>query len=241
MAEEMAEKYNSSGKKYSGERAVISLTSWRARIGTVSKTLYSLLTRCPGFHIVLVLSEEEFPKKEAELPENLMLFVKNNLIELLWVYKNYKSLKKWIFTSDKYKDVPVISADDDCIYKCNYAQELYNKWLENKDCVITNDGRERFDITWGRGPNTCYPPNIMKFDKIKICNKLLSTERFIDEDMFYACYFKQKNIKIIDLHKKQFYMFHDESEPYSKNHPIALKEDVIFLSKFILDNFDLLL
>jgi hypothetical protein len=66
------EVYNSSGKKYNGEKAIISLTSWKARINTVSKTLCSLIKQCPGFHIVLVLSEEEFPQKEKELPENLM-------------------------------------------------------------------------------------------------------------------------------------------------------------------------
>ena len=86
---EMREEYNrdtnpypSFGKKYNGERGVISLTSWKARINTVSKTLFSLIQQCPGFHIVLVLSEEEFPKMCEELPENLMLFVENEMIEL---------------------------------------------------------------------------------------------------------------------------------------------------------------
>lgn len=101
--------YPSFGKKYNSERAIISLTSWKARINTVSKTLYSLIKQCSGFHIVLVLSEEEFPKMMKELPENLMLFVENELIEVLCVYKNYKSFKKWLFTADKYRDVPIIS------------------------------------------------------------------------------------------------------------------------------------
>ena len=118
------ETYPSFGKKYNSERAIISLTSWKARINTVSKTLYSLLTQCPGFHIVLVLSEEEFPKMMDELPENLKLFVDNELIEVLWVYKNYKSLKKIIPTMLKYPNIPIISADDDCIHKCKYAQML---------------------------------------------------------------------------------------------------------------------
>ena len=60
-------------KQYQGEKAIISLTSWKARIKTVGLTIYSLLTQCPGFHIVLVLSEEEFPKKERELPRDLVL------------------------------------------------------------------------------------------------------------------------------------------------------------------------
>ena len=135
-----AENYPSFGKKYANEKAIISLTSWKARINTVSKTLYSLLKQCPGFHIVLVLSEEEFPKMMDELPDNLKLFVDNELIEVLWVYKNYKSFKKVLFTMDKYRTVPVISADDDCIYTCNYAQMLYDAWEKNPDCNITNDG-----------------------------------------------------------------------------------------------------
>ena len=34
------ETYPSFGKKYNGERAVISLTSWKARISTCSKTIF---------------------------------------------------------------------------------------------------------------------------------------------------------------------------------------------------------
>ena len=94
--------YNSSGKQYNGEKAVISLTSWKARIDTVSKTLFSLIKQCPGFHVVLVLSEDEFKKGVDELPNSLKLFIKNNLIEILWVKKNFKSFKKIIFTMDKY-------------------------------------------------------------------------------------------------------------------------------------------
>ena len=123
------ETYPSFGKKYNGEKAIISLTSWRARINTVSKTLFSLLKQCPGFHIVLVLSEEEFPKMMDELPEILKVFAENELIEILWVYKNYKSFKKVLFTMDKYRNVPVISADDGCVYVRNYAEELYQKYL----------------------------------------------------------------------------------------------------------------
>ena len=144
-------------KQYNGEKAIISLTSWKARINTVGKTLYSLLKMCPGFHIVLVLSEEEFPKKEEELPEELMLFVDNDLIEILWVYKNYKAFKKVLFTMDKYRNVPVISADDDCIYIINYAQELYDIWLNNKDCFITYKiTKQKYDcINFIYSSNSC--------------------------------------------------------------------------------------
>ena len=207
--------YPSFGKKYNSERAIISLTSWKARIATCSKTIYSLLKQCPGFHIVLVLSEEEFPKMMDELPENLKLFVDNELIELLFVYKNYKSFKKVLFTMDKYRDVPVISADDDCIYTCNYAQMLYDEWLKNPDCNITNDGMpyHYHKMIWGRGPNTLYS---LKFNLI--CNKLnilnvIKNIKSYEDDSFYGTICKKHNIKYVDLHKKSFYWFHTQVKP----------------------------
>ena len=155
--------YESIGKEYSGEKACISLTSWKARINTVSKTLYSLIKMCPGFHIVLVLSKDEFPLMEKELPDNLMLFVENKLIELFWIKPNLKSFKKVLFTMDKYRDVPVISADDDCIYTCNYAQELYDKWIESKKKLGLISFRKSKQVGCPVGCSLFHSPIIGKF------------------------------------------------------------------------------
>lgn len=195
-------------KKYDGEKAIISLTSWKARISTVAKTLYSLIQQCPGFHIVLVLSEEEFPRKEDELPENLRLFIENDLIEILWVYKNYKSFKKVLFTMEKYRDVPIISADDDCIYVKNYAEELYTTFLKLPDeCIAYRKSKIPFCLC---GPATLYPPSlyetfITKFKKHKITN--------FQDDGFFANVLKELNKKPIALHDKFPCYFHDEIRP----------------------------
>ena len=202
-------------KIYNGEKAIISLTSWKARINTVGKTLYSLLKMCPGFHIVLVLSEEEFPKKEEELPEELMLFVDNDLIEILWVYKNYKAFKKVLFTMDKYRDVPVISADDDCIYIINYAQELYDIWLNNKDSFITyRITKQKYDCieTWGFA--TLHPPfaygeyGLFYIDYLKI-----KDNKHSQDDNYYTVLRKKvNNMNVINLNKKMrdIVFTHDE-------------------------------
>lgn len=212
-------------KIYNGEKAIISLTSWKARINTVGKTLYSLLKMCPGFHIVLVLSEEEFPKKEEELPEELMLFVDNDLIEILWVYKNYKAFKKVLFTMDKYRDVPVISADDDCIYICNYAEMLYNAWKNNMDCVITlgngaNGDRKQKYIPWPTGSKSLYPPYCFGEYGLKYLKEEIY-KYTNDDDTYYAYLLKYfVNKKVIFPFKpseKNVYIFHDEIEPMSKN------------------------
>lgn len=200
--------YPSFGKKYAGEKAIISLTSWKARINTVSKTLFSLLQQCPGFHIVLVLSDEEFPKMMDELPENLKLFVDNELIEVLWVFRNYKSFKKVLFTMDKYRDVPIISADDDCVYTCNYAQELYDKW--NKDKSINALRYEYGKFPQMQGPTSLY----YGFGDKALCmlNSLSNNTVYKSEDdvVVYA-FLKRMHCKISYVHKtnKKPYKFHD--------------------------------
>lgn len=173
----------------------------------------------------MVLSEEEFPQKEKELPARLMLFVENELIELLWVYKNYKSFKKVLFTIDKYSDVPVISADDDCIYTCNYAEKLYQEWLKHKDCVITNNGNyQNKNIKITRGPNTLFFysafGNIIEhLDEINFLK--------LNDDAFYSACYLINQIKIIDLNLKPFYVFHTSTEALSKKIQYTIS-DVLF-------------
>jgi hypothetical protein len=210
--------YPSNGKKYNGEPAIISLTSWKARINTVPKTIFSLLQQCPGFHIVLVLSIEEFPQMTKELPEDLMLFVNNNLIEILWVYKNFKSFKKIIFTMNKYKNVPIISADDDCIYKFNYANELYQAWLNNtKNCCCywcSQYKNTNFYNTSGYA--TLFPPNYFG----NIVNKVLKLGdeiiKFNEDDLLYLCLRIIKKLEYCTCLNKKYYevaVAHNEISP----------------------------
>lgn len=205
-----AENYPSFGKKYNGEKAIISLTSWKARINTVSKTLFSLLKQCPDFHIVLVLSEEEFPKMCEELPENLMLFVENEMIELLWVYRNYKSFKKVLFTMDKYRDVPVISADDDCIYTCNYAQELYDRSLQINEKIISYS-KNACGQFYTQGPCTLYKTYLLK-DYLTACFNGIKTQKdFSQDDAYYHIYLLKQQILVGWIYPERFkipYKFH---------------------------------
>lgn len=209
--------YPSFGKKYNNEKAVISLTSWTARINTVIKTIDSLIQQCPNFHIVLVLAEEEFPRLITDLPGNLLSLIDNKLIEIMFVKKNYRSFKKILFTMDKYRNVPIISADDDCIYTCNYAQELYDEWLRNKTCVISmgsgaNGGSKKLP-PYPTGSKSLYPPYCFKdFWKPYIYE---ISEKTNDDDTFYA--FMLNNIFNIKIHSdqpyKDVYVFHDEIKP----------------------------
>lgn len=199
--------YKCSGKPYNGEKAVISLTTWKARINTVPKTLFSLIKHCPQFHIVLALSTEEFPRFEQDLPERLMAFVNKKMIELLWVKKNYKAFKKILFTMNKYPTVPIISADDDCIYTCNYAEELYKKWMHNKKSICTYKLFKYYKLTFQHGPAALYPPNCFGDSGIRnLCNNILKTHH---DDVYYGILALKKKIRIVEVRRDVPYIFHD--------------------------------
>ena len=205
---------NSLTKTENIKDAVISLTSWKKRINTVSYTIYSLLKKCPGFDIVLTLSEDEFPQKEKELPDDLLLLVKEGFVEILWVEGNYKSLKKVLYTMEKYSDKAIISADDDCVYICNYAQELYDLWKANPGKICTVNAKQP---THTAGPSTLYYPKCFGETPVK---EMLSNEH-LDvymnaDDAYYEVLRDRYNCKIAYLTPHRIWFSHDTVEPLGR-------------------------
>lgn len=196
------------GKPYQSEPAVISLTSWKARISTVGLTLYSIFKNCPGFHVCLVLSEEEFPKKEAELPKDLILMCKIGLLEILWIIPNIKAMKKVLPTMTVYRDIPIISADDDCIYVCNYAKELYQKWCLNKGYPVNYRKSSYAYCTCG--PATIYPPNLYSSLITEYISNDTDNQR---DDGFFTKVFSKYKIQPTFISDKFPCYFHDEIHP----------------------------
>lgn len=176
-------------KRYNGELGVISLTSWKGRINTVGFTIFSLHKSCPDFHIVLVLSVDEFPNKENDLPKDVLTLLHNNIFEILWVKRNYKAFKKILFTSELYKLVPVISADDDLIYVKNYAKLLYDKWLT---CPTSCVGLTSNTVTAGNGFTIAdlwgyaqlFPPHFSKYIDLRMLDYFIQYG-CIDDDELY--------------------------------------------------------
>lgn len=196
------------GKQYNGERAIISLTSWKARITTVGLTLFSLISQCPGFHIVLVLSKDEFPNMMSEMPDDISRLVNSKVIEILWVKTNCKSFKKVCFTMYVYQSVPIISADDDCIYVCNYAQELYEIYLKHRQSPI-NYRKSKIPFCTC-GPATLYPPSIFNY----ILHEFEQyTAPNYQDDGFFTNIFQAIQLQPLSLSDKFPCFFHNETSP----------------------------
>ena len=122
------------------ETIVITMTSWKARIGNIPTVLDSIFkqTKLPN-KIVLNLSIEEFPNKETDLPTDVVSYIDSHkTIEINWLDGvNTKQWKKIIPTLLKYPDVWTICIDDDKIYPSTFINDLWNTHLEYPNNPIT--------------------------------------------------------------------------------------------------------
>ena len=113
---------------------IISLTSYPARIGTVNQTIESLLNQTmKADKVILWLAPEQFPNKEADLPQQL-LDLRNKGLTIDW-YHDIKSYKKLIPTLKKYPDALIVTADDDLLFAPNWVETLYTGYLKHPNDI----------------------------------------------------------------------------------------------------------
>lgn len=116
-------------------KIIVSLTSFPARINRVEETIKSLMLQsCKPDKIILWLAEEEFPRREQELPSNLLLLQKYGLT-IGWTQKNIRSFKKLIPCLVEYPEDVIVTVDDDIYYQKKWLEILYRGYLKNTDAI----------------------------------------------------------------------------------------------------------
>lgn len=113
----------------------------------------------------------------------------------------------------KYNNVPIISADDDCLYLYNYADELYGNWIKHKNVVFTYKKFVLQSHIFQHGPATIYPPGVISLDLGEI-EKVFDTNA---DDVYIGYKLKQRNTSVVEISSKVPYIFHDCIEPLSSH------------------------
>lgn len=159
-AARMLEKHSFRGA-LRGERVIVSLTTYTARINTVMPAIYSLIDqdRRPE-KILLWLSRDQFPRGDSDLPEELVLVQKRcPFFEIRWVPGDLKPHKKYFYVMQEYPDIPVITVDDDAIYQKDTVRILMDSYRRHPHCVsamwalgmrFEKDGSLSPYMTWER-------------------------------------------------------------------------------------------
>ena len=117
---------------------IISLTSFPKRIKTIHNCINSLINQTyTNKRIILWLSKEQFPNKEKDLPSYLLDFQSSNF-EIKWVDDDLKPHKKYFYSCQQFKDIPIITVDDDAIYDQNMVKKLIDSYKKYPKCISCN-------------------------------------------------------------------------------------------------------
>lgn len=121
------------------EIAVIaSLTTYPPRIGLAWLAIETLLRQSvKPRKLILVLSEEEFPKKIV--PRRIQQQSRRGL-EILWVARNGRSYDKLIPVRQRYPGETIVTFDDDKFFPRTLLEELYLASVQNPGSVIGSRG-----------------------------------------------------------------------------------------------------
>lgn len=149
-------------------RLIVSLTSFPARIKTVSYTIESiLLQKKKANKVILWLAEEQFPAREKELPQKL-LRLRNFGLEIAWC-RDIRSYKKLIPALKAFPGDIIVTADDDIWYPPQWMENFYNSYLNNPECIFSDkvlevkvsDGEIEEYNNWGVNIFSPQPPSFL--------------------------------------------------------------------------------
>ena len=215
-------KYNENIKFEKIPDLIISLTSYPARMETLSETLISLLNQnLKPEKVILWLAEEQFPNKEKDISEKILKLKKFGL-EIKWC-RDLKSYKKLIPALETEPDKIYVTADDDIFYPKNWLKNLYEAYQNDqnsifchrihqitfneknevkpyqdwKKCLIKGQEKEGDVLFFTTGGGVLFPPNC--FHKDVLNEELFKKLCPLADDLWFwmMIILNRKKIKIV--------------------------------------------
>lgn len=200
---------------------VVSLTSFPARITSVSNVIENMLaqTLLPD-RIVLYLSELNFPNKEEDLPLRLLKLQAQG-VEIRWRKDDMRSYKKIIPALQDFPEDLVITVDDDLVYPTYLIEKLVeaHRMHPNAICAarthrikLNDDGslkpyeqwhksccgyilQPRWDLFATTGAGTLFPPGVFKDE---FFDHSLIRELCPDaDDVWVKCIAMKQNVPVV--------------------------------------------
>ena len=169
---------------------IVSLTTFPPRISQLHLVLKSILwqTYVPA-DIIVWLSEQEFPGRLNDLPEELRKLTANG-VKFKFVPENFRSHKKYYYVFREYPDHKVITVDDDLIYPRNTIERLLSLSYQYPDTVCGNVIRKiRMDgntfSVYRKWPKVFMMPVNSSLQNVAIgCGGIYYPSRWYGEELF---------------------------------------------------------
>lgn len=111
------------------QKVIVAFTSYPKRIRTVYRVVESIWKqKVRADEIILYLSIIEFPKRENDLPFELVEMVGKKGFQIEWTEENLKSHKKYYYALQSKGDNIVITIDDDILYSETLISDLMTSY-----------------------------------------------------------------------------------------------------------------
>ncbi len=203
-------------------KIIVSVTSFGEKMNNLlPKVIFSLRSQTfQDFKVCLTLNKEDYDILDNVYIQNL---IETNEIDFIIAEKHLKSHLKYFYAMQKYKDLPVVTIDDDTILPNTAFEELYNTWLKNPSCVCGRQVFEMRGLGYGvSGSRTIvkdepanhrfcaegfasvlYPPNVFGnfYDEETELNKI--KDLLCDDDIYLKGLEIRKNVKVKNAQLKQ--------------------------------------
>ncbi|MGM9537600.1 MAG: glycosyltransferase [Candidatus Onthomonas sp.] len=110
-------------------RLIVSLTTYPARIEGIPSVLETIYNQTrPADKVLLYLAAEQFPEREAGLPDALLQLVHDGLLTIRWC-DDLKPHKKYFYAMQEYPEDLIVTIDDDLLYSPQLLERLYQSYL----------------------------------------------------------------------------------------------------------------
>lgn len=111
---------------------IVSLTSHGNRIKHLNDALGQIIIdKSDDYKIVLTI----FKGEEYLVTDYIKRKVREGLLELIIAPQDLGPHLKYFYVMKKYRNVPIITVDDDCITTKSRLNSLYNAYLLNSNCI----------------------------------------------------------------------------------------------------------
>ena len=226
---------------------IVSLTTTKKRIQSLllDNLIKSLLNQTIiPYKILLSINNKDI----IYISDFLKLMIKKDIIEVIFVKKDWKYLNKYYYIPEKYKNFVIIVVDDYIILEKNGIENLYKSYILNPNAIsarrvckmtFNNMWNSRPFTFWSKdykyeknpkfylfalhGAGTLFPPNTLNLTE----DFLFKFKDFIKAEDFIIKYYElEENIKTVYVNNtkehsplnKNFY------EKYDKYFSISLNE-----------------
>lgn len=133
-------------------KVIVSLTSHDLRLknDTTTKVIFQILKGTfKDIKVCLTLYKDDVKLIPAKLKQLIDL----GQVELIVADKDLGPHLKYFYAMQKYRNLPVITIDDDVLYPLDMVEKLYKAYKDNMGCIIA---RRCFHITSSNGKLNSY-------------------------------------------------------------------------------------